>query len=151
MKGISMGSREQAVEALLALLAAAYSWASPPSRRLKLWSDVASVDRPACFLFEGGFETYAAGAGPDPKRSLDVKLFVYVDAHDPQCVGATQLNTIMDALDAAFEPAGPDIALGRVTLGGAAYRCAIDGKPLKDPGDLDGDGLLVVPITIILP
>jgi hypothetical protein len=146
-----MGAREQAVQALLALVTAAYPWASPPSRRLKLWSDVASTDRPACFLFEGGFETYAAGAGPDPKRSLDVKLFVYVDAHDPMTVGAARLNAIMDALDLAFAPTGPDIALGRVTLGGAAYRCAIDGKPLKDPGDLDGDGLLVVPLTIILP
>ena len=146
-----MGVREQAVEALLALIAAAYPWASAPSRRLKLWSDVAPIDRPACFLFEGGFETYAPGAGPDPKRSLDIKLFVYVDAHDPGAVGAARLNAIMDALDAAFEPTGSDIALGRVTLGGAAYRCAIDGRPLKDPGDLDGDGLLVVPLTIILP
>jgi hypothetical protein len=146
-----MGSREQAVMALLTLVTAAYPWASPPSRRLRLWSDVPPVDRPACFLFEGGFETHASGAGPEPKRSLDLKLFVYVDAHDPSIVGAARLNAVMDALDKAFEPVGPDIARGRVTLGGAVYRCAIDGKPLKDPGDLDGDGLLVVPITIILP
>ena len=57
----------------------------------------------------------------------------------------------MDALDAALAPAGADLTLGRCTLGGTAYRCAIDGKPLKDPGDLDGDGLLLVPITIVLP
>ena len=53
--------------------------------------------------------------------------------------------------DLALAPTGPDAALGRLTLGGTAYRCGIDGKPLKDPGDLDGDGLLVVPITIVLP
>ncbi len=50
-----------------------------------------------------------------------------------------------------LEPAGADVALGRLTLGGTAYSCAVAGRPLKDPGDLDGDGLLVVPIQIILP
>ncbi len=58
---------------------------------------------------------------------------------------------MLDALDATLEPAGADVALGRLTLGGTAYSCAVAGRPLKDPGDLDGDGLLVVPIQIILP
>ena len=80
-----------------------------------------------------------------------LRLFIYIDAYDPEAIGAAQLNDIMDALDVALAPAGADLTLGRCTLGGAAYRCAIDGKPLKDPGDLDGDGLLLVPISIVLP
>ena len=80
-----------------------------------------------------------------------MRLFIYVDAHDPGAIGAAALNAIMDALDAGLAPAGADGVLGRNTLGGAAYRCSIQGKPLKDPGDLDGDGLLVVPIRIVLP
>ena len=146
-----MSLREQAVAALLALVTNAYPWTRPPSRRLKLWGDVAPADRPACFLFEGGFETFDRGAGAHPKRTLDVKLFAYIDAHDATIIGAAALNTILDALDAALAPAGSDILLGRQTLGGAAYRCAIEGKPLKDPGDLDGYGLLIVPIQIVLP
>ena len=106
-----MSTREQAIAALLARIAAAYPWAAPPARRLRLWSDVPPSMRPACFLFEGGAETYAH----------------------------------------AETPAGADNALGRNTLNGAAYRCGIQGKPLKDPGDLDGDGLLVVPIRLVLP
>ena len=145
-----MSTREPAIAALIARVAAAYPWATPPSRRLKLWADVPPAMRPACFVFEGGAETYE-NAGGTPKRSLAVRLFVYIDAHDPAAVGAAKLNAIMDALDAALAPLGADAALGRVTLGGAAYRASIDGKPLKDPGDLDGDGLLVVPITIVLP
>lgn len=145
-----MSTREPAIAALLARVAAAYPWASPPSRRLKLWSDVPPAMRPACFVFEGGAETYENASGT-PKRSLAVRLFVYVDAHDPAIVGAAALNAVMDALDAALAPAGADVALGRTTLGGAAFRASIDGKPLKDPGDLDGDGLLVVPVTIVLP
>ena len=146
-----MSIREQAVGALLRRVATAYAWASPPSRRLKLWSDVPASMRPACFLFEGGAETYEDAAVGAPKRSLHVRLFIYVDAHDPAAIGAAALNTIMDALDQALVPAGCDLPLGRMTLGGIAYRASIDGKPLKDPGDLDGDGLLVVPITIVLP
>ena len=146
-----MGTREQAVLALQALVAGAYPWKAPPSRRLKLWSDVPPIDRPACFLFEGGLENYEAGAGPNGKRTLDVRLFIYVDAHDPRTTGASLINAVLDALDGAFAPAGPDLSLGRITLGGRVYSCAISGRPLKDPGDLDGDGLVVVPIQIILP
>ena len=146
-----MSTREEAVAALLARIAVAYPWAAPPSRRLKLWSDVPPAMRPACFLFEGGAETYENAAGSVPKRSLAVKLFIYIDAHDPALIGAVALNTIMDALDEALAPAAADDRLGRNTLAGTAYRCAIEGRPMKDPGDLDGDGLLVVPVTIVLP
>jgi hypothetical protein len=146
-----MSVRETAMTALLALLSEAYPWQSPPSRRLRLWSDVTPVERPACFIFEGGFETYEQGAAAQPKRSIEAKIFIYIDAQDPQTIGAAAINDILDALDAAFLPAGPDLPAGRNTLGGAAYRCMILGKPLKDPGDLDGDGLLVVPVQITLP
>ncbi len=146
-----MSIREQAVGALLRRVTTAYAWASPPSRRLKLWSDVPASMRPACFLFEGGAETYENSTAGASKRSLQLRLFIYVDAHDPATIGAAALNTIMDALDQALAPTGSDLPLGRLTLGGVAYRASIDGKPLKDPGDLDGDGLLVVPITIVLP
>ena len=146
-----MSARETAIGALLTRVGAAYAWAAPPSRRLKLWSDVPPAMRPACFLFEGGAETYEHVANGAPKRSLDLRLFIYVDAHDPSAIGALALNTIMDALDLALAPAGADVVSGRTTLGGTAYRASIEGKPLKDPGDLDGDGLLVVPIRIVLP
>ena len=146
-----MSTREPAVAALLARVAAAYPWAAPPSRRLKLWSDVPAAMRPACFLHEGGSETYADAAAGSPKRTLAMRLFIYADAHDPGTPGAARLNTIMDALDGALAPNGADAALGRCTLNGTAWRCSIDGKVLKDPGDLDGDALLVVPIAIVLP
>ena len=146
-----MSQREQAIAALLGRIAAAYPWAAPPSRRLKLWADVPAAMRPAAFLHEGGSETYDNAAGGTPRRRLSPRLFAYIDAHDPGIAGAAALNAIMDALDAALAPAGADLALGRCTLGGTAYRCSIEGKPLKDPGDLDGDGLLLVPFTIVLP
>ena len=145
------GPRNAAVEALLALIAAAYPWAIPPARRLKLWSETPHAARPCCFLFEGGRESYAWSMGARPKRVFEVQLFIYVDAKDPASLGAAQIDDILDSLDAALAPAGADAPLGRQTLGGLVYSCRIDGAPLKDPGDLDGDGLLVAPVKLTLP
>jgi hypothetical protein len=141
--------RETAVQALQNLLAGAYAWKSGP--RLKLWSDVPAMSRPACFIFEGGQETYSWSESALPKRAIEVKLFIYLSAKDPTIVGAALLNTVMDALDEAFALSGADLSTGRNTLGGAVYHCRVDGKTLKDPGDLDGDALLIVPVKLILP
>ncbi len=148
---MSATGREDAVEALLSLIVHAHDWKLGPARRLKLWSDVPPMSRPACFLFEGGQETYSWSESALPKRVLDLKIFVYLNAKNPNVVGAAHINDVMDALDAAFALRGNDIALGRNTLGGAVYHCRIDGKILKDPGDLDGDALLIAPVKLILP
>jgi hypothetical protein len=143
--------RDAAMSALSTLVASAYAWTTGPSRKLKLWSDVAPANRPACFLFEGGLESYAWSEGAVPKRVIEAKIFAYLNARDHSTVGATLLDDVMDALDLAFALTGPDITLGRNTLAGAVYSCRIDGKVLKDPGDLDGDALLIVPVKLILP
>ncbi len=142
-------SRDAAIEALVSLVASAYPWKSAPSRKLKLWSDVPPAARPACFVFEGGLESYAWSQGAVPKRIIEPKLFIYFSAKG-DTAGAILLNGVMDALDQAFALADGDLGAGRNTLSGAAYSCRIDGKVLKDPGDLDGDALLVVPVRIVL-
>lgn len=143
--------RESAIGALAATVANAYPWKLGPARRLKLWSDVPAASRPACFLFEGGQEIYSWAEIGLPKRVIEVKIFIYLNAKAPGVAGAALLNEMMDILDAALAPTGSDIALGRNTLSGKVYQCRIDGKALKDPGDLDGDALLIVPIKLILP
>jgi hypothetical protein len=143
--------RESAIRALMNIVANAYQWKLGPARRLRLWSDVPAASRPACFLFEGGQETYAWSETALPKRIIEVKLFVYLNAKDPSIAGAALLNGVMDALDTAFALSGGDLVLGRNTLGGTVYHCKIDGKPLKDQGDLDGDALLIVPVKLVLP
>lgn len=145
---VAMTTRESAIGALVNIVTDAYPWKLGPARRLKLWSDVPAANRPACFLFEGGQETYSWTETGLPKRVIEVKIFVYLNAKDPGISGATLLNEMMDTLDVAFAPTGSDIALGRNSLHGTAYQCRIDGKALKDPGDLDGDALLIVPIKL---
>ena len=143
--------RESSIAALMSIVANGYPWKLGPARRLKLWSDVPAASRPACFLFEGSQETYSWSESAFPKRIIEVKLFIYLNAKDPSVSGAALLNGVMDALDTTFALSGRDLALGRHTLGGTVYNCRVDGKVLKDPGDLDGDAILIVPVKLILP
>jgi hypothetical protein len=144
-------SRETIISALVTLIAGAYPWATGPSRRLKLWADVPPSARPACFVFQGGMEHHAYGAQlVNPKRTIEVRLFIYANAKDPNTIGASLLNAILDALDAAFAAARDPVS-GLISLGGYTFSARIEGDALMDPGDLDGDALLIVPVKIVLP
>jgi hypothetical protein len=143
--------RESAIGALMTIVADAYPWKLGPARRLKLWSDVPAASRPACFLFEVGQETYSWSETAVPKRIIEVRLFVYLNAKDPSIAGAALLNGVMEAFDTAFSLRGGDVVLGRNTLAGTVYNCRVEGKVLKDPGDFDGDALLIVPVKLVLP
>lgn len=144
-------TRNGAVEALKTVVAGIWVWKVPPSRRLKLFADVPARDRPCAFLHEGGDETYTWQSGSIPRRKIEVKVFVYIDAKNPSVIGAAQINDIMDAFDNKLSPRGADAMLGRNTLAGTQYMARIAGRPIKVPGDLDGDGLLIVPVEIELP
>jgi hypothetical protein len=143
-------SREAAFSALFAAVSGAYSWGLA-SRRMKLWSEVPAAMRPAFFQLESGPETYQWPTPAAPKRTFEAKLFLYFDARDPTTPGASLINGALDAIDAALAPSGADAALGRQTLGGAVHDCKISGVPVRDPGDLDGDGLAVVSVRLVLP
>lgn len=146
-----ISAREAALTGLRSLVSGAYAWKTGPARRLKLWSDVSLSARPACYLFEGGEDVYMWTESARPRRVIEVRLFIYLSAKDSAIVGSALLNEVMDALDSAFVPVGSDELVGRNTLGGTVYHCRIEGKVLKDPGDLDGDALLVVPVKMVLP
>lgn len=147
-------TREQIYSALFAAASGAYPWASPPSRRLKLWSDVPAEQRPALFQFEGDPDKYVYASGStlaSQKRTIFAKLFVYIDTKEPATIGATQINPILDALDAALAPTAADAEPGKFSLGGLVDNCRVAGVLLKDPGDLEGDGLLIIQIEMVLP
>lgn len=145
-----MSAREDAMLALFALASDAYAFKTT-SRRLKLWADVPVGDRPALYQFEGGNDAYTWSNDTLPKRALEAKWFVYIDSKDQNVIGASAINDIIDAFDAALAPEGRDAALGRQTLGGKCFNARIEGQAFKDPGDLDGDGLLIVTLKLLLP
>jgi hypothetical protein len=57
------------------------------------------------------------------------------------------LNSLVDAVDAALcaKSGHPR----KQTLGGVVSHCWIHGKIMKDPGDIDGDGIAVIPVKIL--
>ncbi|QGM45831.1 hypothetical protein [Methylocystis heyeri] len=147
--------REAIVSALMAKLGTV-AFAAPVngktgfatvSRRLKLWSDTPKSQRPALFVTEHREQQSWQSEALPPKTTLCFDLFVYIDASDLNTTPAVSLNTIMDAIEAALKP-GPGEG-DRQTLGGLVSHCRIDGQILKDPGDLDGDGMLWAPLKIL--
>jgi hypothetical protein len=67
---------------------------------------------------------------------------------DQSATPAETSSNILDAIENAFRPAFPGL---RQTLGDRVYRAYIDGAIHKDNGDLDGQAMLIVPITIVIP
>ncbi len=144
-------SRQAALNALTPIIQNAYAWVSPVSTRLRLITDVPVSLRPCCFIFSGGMEKYDWTTGGAPRRTVPFRLYVYTGDPDQVSSDTPEQDSIMDALDLAMRPTGGDVPTGRNTLGGAAYNCQIRGSVLKVPGDLDGDGMIVVPILVTLP
>jgi hypothetical protein len=141
-------TREQACAALLTLVSGCYAWASTPARRLKLWTDVAPAAQPALFQFEGGTDPYT-WIGTQAKRTINVKMFAYFQASDDS-PGATTLNAIVQAIDTVMLPP-PGFSKQTLGLGIGIDNARIKGIPLKEPGDLDGQGILIIEIEVILP
>jgi hypothetical protein len=118
------------------------------SRRLKLWGETPKSQRPALFITEHREQPSYQSETLPIKTTLSVDLFIYIDSSDQNTVPASALNIILDAIDAALKPGPADN--NRQTLGGIVSHCRVDGQVLKDPGDLDGDGLLWVPLKLLV-
>jgi hypothetical protein len=119
------------------------------SRKLKLWSDV--PQQPALYMAEHAENLAYQSENLPSKTTIDVDVYVYFKpspTSDDDTAGSIYLNNILDGIDAAI---APDVVTNRQTLGGLVSHCRIDGKVLKDPGDIDGQGLAVIPIKILVP
>jgi len=141
-------NREAIIMALFSLVSTSASFATK-SRRLKLWSSVPSSEKPALFLSERG-DTYARASEAVPESvTMQLEIYIYTEAgKDDSVVPASTLNLLIDAVDTAL---APNKLTGLQTLGGLVSHCWIEGKILKDAGDLDGDGVAVIPIKILVP
>lgn len=141
-------SRESIYAALFALVSGSAPFKTK-GRRLKMWGDVNPSEKPAIFVAQRG-EKYVQGSDATPQKvTLKADIFIYTNAgKDPNVIPATTLNNLVDAVDAAL--AG-SIITGRQTLGGLVSHCWIEGDILIDPGDIDGDGLAVIPVRILIP
>lgn len=152
---MSQVTREQVSIALFNLLNSAYNFPTS-SRRMKIWDDVALINKPALFLDEEK-ESHERTNHPTPAvRTMEYMVYIFTQADpsigsDATNVPVTQLNNLFDLIDpvegGVLKP--DDILQNRQTLGGLVYDCYIEGQIVKVPGDLDNQGVLIFPVKVI--
>lgn len=146
-----MTTREEVYSALFALgqslrWGGVYTNFAYTGRRVKTFADLPA--QPALCQAEHD-EGHVQDISMPGMRTWRASWFIYQDVgKNPNAVPAIENNLILDAIDAAL----PGDTEEWAALGGLAYSCMIDRKNIfKDPGDLDGMGLIIVPIAIIVP
>lgn len=123
------------------------------SRRVKLFSEVSADQQPACFQAEWATDE-AQVTNLAYKSILNVNWIIYqCVARDPNALGNVENNAIMKGVREilAPKPSDPGFPDERNTLGGLVHHCFINGRVFRDPGDIDGQGMLVVPIKVLVP
>lgn len=126
------------------------------SRRLKLFNEVPATQQPSCMQAEHADNVTQVTNMPY-KQIWTADWFIYqCTGNDPKATPTIENNLIIDA---CFEALRPRIEPGvswdpgnpRQTLGGLVYHCYINGEIFKDPGDIDKQGMIVIPITMLIP
>jgi hypothetical protein len=117
------------------------------SNRLRLWGEVAPDQQPAAFLVTHREMDEYRGLGL-LRRRLELGIWCYTRSDNTP--GGPQLDTLMEAFEAAFTKPD-DFSTNSNTLGGLVYWCRIEGRVFKDPGDLDFQTLLIVPLVVEMP
>lgn len=123
------------------------------TRRIQLFSDVPDKEQPWLGQSEHSENITQISRMPY-KAVLGAQWVVYhVTGKQPKAVPTCRNNLILDALQNALAPkvTDPGYPDERNTLGGLVYHCYIEGEIFKDPGDIDNQGMLIVPIKILVP
>lgn len=150
-------NREAIFQALFDLVSP-ITWDEPErgfktaSRRLVHWDNC--PDQPGFFQSEHDDEFPTDKRGLPYTVVLKAELIVYQNiGKDPKAICSTENNLIKDAIQAILTPkmeAGVPFE-NRLTLGGLVYDCHIAGRVFSDAGNLDGQGVIVVPVEILVP
>ena len=142
-----MTTREAIWQAAFNKLATA-SGAVTKSRKLVPFDQVPAEQQPAIFLAQTR-ESHKQRPGAPAVLTLTADLFLYTNSGgNPDVVASTQINDMLDALDAAL--AFDDVARGRCTLGGIVQHAWIEGDTLVAEGQGGAQAVAIVPIAILV-
>lgn len=147
-------TREEVAVALFGLLNTAPMQAifNTISRRPQLFTQCAN--KPGLYMGSPK-ETYVYEHGTviPGKISLDYVCYLYIDSGlDPDAVPDTLLNNLLDAVEAAIAPTPPlPAGNGRQSLGGIVDHAWIEGDVNRAPGWLDGEGMAIFTIRVLVP
>jgi hypothetical protein len=128
------------------------TWVNPATRRLKLFNQVDPSTQPACFLVQHKEDYVSVRAGNLSTRYLDMGVWCYAPTGTEGVTGDDYLDWMEYGLEGVLLPDDP--IRNELTLGQSCYWCRAmrrDGLYIRDPGDIDGQALLVFPIRILLP
>jgi hypothetical protein len=147
---MTTATREQVAVALFTLLQTATQF-NTASRRFQTWDTIAGVDKPALYMTIHK-ETHAKGKNITPAvRTLDVDVYIFINTGlDPNLIPETVLNNLIDKIDP--ETGGvlaPLSGSSQQTLGGLVTNVYIDGDVVRVSGDLDGQGVAIIPIKVV--
>lgn len=123
------------------------------TRRIVLFDEVDSTQQPWCGQAEHA-STEGQVSGMPYKTMLEATWLIYQCLAMDKSVEATiENNLIMKGVRQAMKPlpADPGFHDRRNTLNGLVYHCMISGRIIRDPGDIDGQGMLIVPLKILVP
>lgn len=123
------------------------------SRRVRLFTDVAANQQPACFQAEWATDEQQV-TGMPYKSVLMANWVIYqCIGKDKKALGAVENNLIIGGCRAVLAPSpnDPGFLDKRNTLGGLVHHCFISGRIFKDPGDIDDQGMIVIPIKLLVP
>lgn len=131
--------------------------ASAPTRRLKMFDKVDKSVQPAMFLTQHREEYEAVHGGDLQRRYLDMQFWCYAPSGDPDSgiVGDTLLDIMESALETQLQPDDPlryELTLGGLlSTTGWVRIMRKDNLFIRDPGDVDGQALLILPVRVLLP
>ena len=144
-------TREHIATAFFALLTGATNFKAT-SRRFIHWDQVNDTQMPFLTMLKTG-EVRARQTDGLPTLQLNYHVFVYTSSGlDQDDTPETDVNALLDAIDAAVAPGGADALNGnRQTLGGLVSHCYPLGPVFVDTGDVDGKGVVAIPFQILVP
>jgi len=119
------------------------------SQRVRLWDEVDSVNQPALFLMRGPQRAEQKKAYGVTKWLWRAGIIVYyrVDGLKTENTYPDQLSDqFLDNLESVFQT-DEGVAL---TIGGLVEHCWIDGECFTEPGLVDGQAIIFVPVSIYL-
>lgn len=155
------GQRELISTRLLALLAGVTRFATI-SRKFQPWDQIDDPARPALFLTGGIEDQKPEVTGQPGMTTLLYTAYIYLNTQS--FIGAepdppiSYLNRTMDEVEAVLAPdAVTDLqSLGKFNSADPGspplvHHCWIEGRVIKIAGDIDGNGVIVIPMSVLVP
>lgn len=127
------------------------TWVSV-TRKLKMFNDIDPSAQPCCFVVQHD-ETYESKyEGVPPRRIMEVGLWCFAYP-GTEIDGDDYLDSMEEGIETAFATID-DVMRNELTLGGLVFSAKIEKRSnmlRRDPGDIDGQALLILPVRILLP